>query len=195
MKRVAGFLLPGILILGLLVWAGWRFSQPARAPQEGMPSLAAMDTTRVAAIVIKPGAGKPVRLEKHKGGWILAGRKPTPADRDYIGQLLDDLATMRIIRVVTHTHAHDAELGLDRGVHVRLLDAGNTPLLDIMVGKQASDLISTYVRKKGKPEVLAVDRALVWQISRPTDAWKAPSPVKTDKSVGKNGNRGAKASP
>jgi hypothetical protein len=51
---------------------------------------------------------------------------------------------------------------------------GGDTLLDLFIGKQGSDLISTYLRLADRPEVLAVDRTLLWQVRRPYQDWKAP---------------------
>jgi hypothetical protein len=50
-------------------------------------------------------------------------------------------------------------------------------LLELFIGKQGSDLISTYLRFADRPEVLAVDRTLLWQVRRPYEEWKAPAPI------------------
>ncbi|MDQ6955812.1 MAG: DUF4340 domain-containing protein [Mariprofundaceae bacterium] len=93
-------------------------------------------------------------------------------------RLLDDLAGMQVIRVVTRKHDYDADLGLlNRGVRVQCLDAQDVVLLDIRVGKQGSDLLSTYVRRAGNDAIVAVNRALVWQVRRSKKAWKAVEKV------------------
>jgi len=169
LKRMALWL----LLLVLIGWSAWQFSKPANAPQTHAPLLTPA-VGKVHAIKLVPVSGTPIRLVKETGKWMLAGSIHTPANNESVQHLLNDLTDMHVIRVVTRTHAHDAELGMNTGTKVMLLDKANASLLTLTVGKQGSDLISTYVRIGQAPEVFAVDKALVWQVRRASNAWKAP---------------------
>lgn len=152
----------------LIVWSAWQFLKPVNAPQSALKG-------KVHAMTLTPEYGSTIRFEKQKNKWVLIGIPIVPANNESVQHLLDDLASMHIIRVVTHTHAHDNELGMNkRGTKLTLSDNTGTRLLDLIIGKQGSDLISTYVRIGESPEVLAVDKALVWQVRRDRNAWKAP---------------------
>lgn len=165
-----------ILWVGLLVltgWSAWRFSQPDVVPQSHA-SLVAPDISKVAVIELMPASGIRIRLKEKDGTWLLAGSPDVPANRESVSHLLDNLADMRVIRVVTHTHAHDDTLGMNKGVKLVLRDQADTAFFHLTVGKQGSDLISTYVRVGRSPEVLAVNKSLAWQVTRSPNAWKAP---------------------
>jgi len=164
-----------VLLLVLMGWSAWQFSQPALAPQ-AHAVVKTPDISKIAAIELAPAFGAHVRLKKQDGTWMVAG---SPANTESVQHLLDDLVAMRVIRVVTHTHTHDDALGINKGVKLTLLDQAGVALFTLTAGKQGSDLISTYVRIGQAAEVLAVDKSLVWQIKRAPDSWKAPSP-KTD---------------
>jgi len=180
MKRLYPLLL--LAAMALAAWAGWRLSQPVRAPQQGLATLPSIKVGDIARVTITPSSGDPIVLEKKARKWRLAGKKPVAADAGDVRQLLGDLAHMRVIRVVTHNRHHDRELGLDKGVRVRLQDAKGKTLMDLTVGNQGSDMLSTYVRRQGHPEVLAVDRMLAWQLGRSREAWEAPPPPAKKKS-------------
>ena len=176
MKRAAvWYSALGVLLAALCLWAVWRFSQPASAPQAHMPRLGSVVSGQVKAVSIRPASSETIRLERTGDGWRLIGKSPVPARTEAVERLLNDLASMRVIRVVAHTRSHDAELGLDRGVHVSLLGRGDRRLLELTIGKQGSDLISTYVRVDSSPKVIAVGKSLVWQVKRTASAWAAPS--------------------
>jgi len=101
---------------------------------------------------------------------MLDGQPTAPANDEAVQRLLGDLAAMHVVRVVTHTRAHDDTLGMSKGVKLVLRGRADTALLSLTVGKQSSDLISTYVRIGQAPEVLAVNKALVWQVRRDSNA-------------------------
>jgi len=159
-------------LLILIAWSVWQFSQPVLAPQAHVP-LKTPDISKVTAIELMPASGAHVRLKKEGEKWMLAGKPDVPANEESVRHLLDNLVNMRVVRVVTHTHAHDDALGMNHGTKLTLLDQTDTVLFILTVGKQGSDLISTYVRIGQAPEVLAVDKSLVWQVKRDSSAWKA----------------------
>ena len=171
MKRAALWL----FFLILMGWSVWRFSQPDIVPQAHVP-LTPPDIKKIHAVVLAPASGPPVRLEQQHGTWMLKGSPApdVPANTESVRHLLNDLTTMHVIRMVTHTHAHDAELGMDKGIKLMLLDKAAKGLLTLTIGQQGSDLISTYVRIGKSPDVIAVDKALVWQVRRSRNGWKAP---------------------
>jgi len=162
-----------VALLILIGWSAWQFSQPALAPQAYEP-LKIPDISKVATIELAPASRAHVRLKKERKKWILAGKPDVPASEESVRHLLDNLATMRVIRVVTHTRTHDDALGMNHGTKLTLLDQTGAVLFTLTVGKQGGDLISTYVRIGQAPEVLAVDKSFVWQVKRDPNAWKAP---------------------
>jgi len=170
-----------VVLLVLTGWSLWRFMQPAVAPQMHVP-LTTPDISQVDAIELAPMAGPAVHLKKERKKWMLVGKPDAPANEETVRHLLNDLAAMRVIRVVTHTHTHDDELGMNHGTKLTLLDQTDNALFTLTVGKQGSDLISTYVRVGQAPEVLAVDKSFVWQVKRDSNAWKAPPPMPHDTS-------------
>jgi len=166
MKKTAWVIL-FLLLLGVVLWM-WQ--QPASQSQD-MDAWSNITAHDIAKIKIQRHGGKSIVLNLQQGQWQLANGDL--AVQHAVLRLLDDLTTMQVIRVVTKKREHDTDLGLlKRGVSVQCLDAQDVVLLDITVGKQGSDLLSSYVRRAGDDAVVAVDRALVWQVKRSRKAWK-----------------------
>lgn len=171
-------LIVALLLLAVAAWAVWQGTRPSGAPQAMLPHWPVIHTNAVARIDIQLSPDEHVRLQKQDGKWMLMLKQPEPASEKNVRHLIDDLAGMRVIRVVSRNRTHDAELGVDdKGVSVQLSNSSGKRLLDLVVGKQGSDLLSTYVRLADALEVVAVDRALVWQVRRDISSWKAPAPV------------------
>jgi len=131
-----------VVLLILMGWSTWRFMQPEIGSQT-RTSLTVPDISKIAAIEFVSATGIHVHLKEKNGIWILAGSPDVPANTESVQHLLDDLTSMRVIRVVTHTHAHDDALGMNKGTKLTLLDHTEAALLTLTIGKQGSDLIST----------------------------------------------------
>jgi len=161
-----------IILFLLLLWVVlWMWQQPASQSQR-MATWSNIAAHDVAKILIQKRGDENIALVLEQGKWRFDNGDL--AVQDAALRLLDDLTDMQVIRVVTRKHDHDAELGLlKRGVTVTCLDVQGVVLLDITVGKQGSDLLSTYIRRAGDDAVVAVNRALVWQVKRSKKAWKA----------------------
>ena len=159
------------IVLLALLWAVlWIWQQPSSQSQrmDMWPSIAVENIHKI--IIQKKGA-QDIVLQLQQKQWRLADNDL--AEQDAVLRLLDDLTAMQVIRVVTRKHEYDDELGmLARAVIVQCLDAQGVVLLDVTVGKQGSDLLSTYVRRAGDYAVVAVNRSLVWQVKRSKRAWK-----------------------
>lgn len=167
------------LVLSLTGVVIWLASRPDAAPQQ-MPQLAGFAVEKVHTIEIK-GHGPALtfsrnELGKGESSWqLLAGpEKKVAADSEAVIHLLNDLAAMTPIRVVTRNPEQYERLKVGtETTEVTLKERQGAVLFAVLIGKQGSDLLSTYIRLADKPEVLAVDRSLVWQVHRPLDGWKA----------------------
>lgn len=170
------------IIVSLLFLAGvlvWLASKPDSAPQL-MPEMVRFNPDEVYTLALINGGDVAVSLLRSDSGWKLKGEglegenQNTNANADAVQHLLDDLASMNIVRVVTRNPGHYEKLRVTTGsVRVLLKREGGDTLLDLFIGKQGSDLISTYLRFADRPEVLAVDKTLLWQVRRPYRGWKA----------------------
>jgi len=171
MKKVAW----SVSILVLLWAVLWLWQQPTSQSQR-MDEWSHIAVKDIVTITIQKQGDNDIVLTLKDGKWRLD--HGDLAVQDATLRLLDDLAGMQVIRVVTKKREHDADLGfLNRGVRVQCLDAQGVVLLDITVGKQGSDLLSTYVRRADDDAIVAVNKALVWQVRRSKKAWKAAEKV------------------
>jgi len=171
-----------IVVAVLASWALWMQMRPQSAPQN-LPAWSSFESAEVRDISIS-GAGFPLtHLQQQGKHWLLldgeangAEKHGVAANDEAVNHLLASLADMRLVRVVTHHAEHFPRLGLDEatGIHVVLRDKHGSILLDILVGKPAVDLISTYVRRQGVNEAVTVNRSLSWQLKRTHDTWQAP---------------------
>jgi hypothetical protein len=170
-----------LLLAGVVIWLA---SRPDSAPQS-MPEMIRFNADAVYTMTLENRGEGTISLLRSGSGWKLEGEgaegEQKDADADAVQHLLDDLASMKIIRVVTRNPEHYEKLRVSTGsVRVLLKREGGDTLLDLFIGKQGSDLISTYLRLADRPEVLAVDRTLLWQVRRPYQEWKTPVPPDVD---------------
>lgn len=170
------------LILSLVALVLWLASRPDAASQQ-MPEMAGFASDRAQSIEIAREESSTIRLKRSDAGWQLQADvgEWRAANSDAVSHLLNDLAAMKPIRVVTRNPAQHQKLKVGpKAVRVTLKDQHEVLLLEVLIGKQGSDLLSTYVRMAGQHEVLAVDRSLVWQVSRPLDGWQGSEPLQTE---------------
>ncbi|MES0371138.1 MAG: DUF4340 domain-containing protein [Mariprofundaceae bacterium] len=173
-----------LLLSGVVVWLA---SKPASAPQT-VPELAHFGPAEVFSMTLTQEAVGVISLQRSDEKWMLTGslsdEGQVAADAAAVRHLLDDLSSMEIVRVVTRSpeNYERLQIGLEKkgstktgsgSTQVTLKGKDGIVLLDLFVGKQGSDLISTYVRVSDMSEVLAVNKVLVWQVRRSYQGWKA----------------------
>jgi len=183
------------VLIALIAVGGWTLWQQSLPDSESqtLPVWTAFEPAQVRDITLAGGGASPTHLKRQGEQWMLLPEsdvavveQAVAADDEAVDHLLADLAYMQPVRIVTRHAEHFSRLGVDaaNGMHVVLRDLSNAILLDILVGTPATDLISTYVRRQGDDEAVAVNRSLTWQIKRTHQAWQAqpasPAPVVSD---------------
>jgi len=166
-----------VLILSLAGVVLWLASRPDAAPQR-MPEITRFASQAVDTIEITDRSQ--MKLQHTDSGWqlLMGSGVWRAADEEAVSHLLDDLAAMQSIRVVTRNPDQYEKLKVgSAATKVILKDRQGKGIFEVLVGKQGSDLLSTYLRLAGKPEVLAVDRSLLWQVKRPLEGWQAREAV------------------
>jgi hypothetical protein len=154
----------------LLTMAWHALQKPVYQPQD-LPDWATIDASMIDRIIIQNSGMDGLVLSQKQGQWYVQGS--ALANQQAVTHLRDDLAEMRPTRILTYGHKHDAELGFAPvSTHVQCLDKQGNLLLDIEVGKQGSNLLSTYVRRVGSDTIVAVDKILLWQLKRTKGGWK-----------------------
>lgn len=163
-------------LAALMAAAIWHGMQPA-AESQNLPDLPAVHAEQAALLQIT-APGSRVRLHREKGEWFVDGEARVRANGEAVEKLLADLSAMRPVRLLTRNSERYAELGLgEDAVRLTLTDDSQAVLADIFIGKQGTDILSTYIRFADMDAVLAVDRTLVWQVRRSQEGWFAPEPV------------------
>lgn len=136
-----------------------------------LPELPIFDLADVARLSVH-FKGKPSLEAKREGDkWLLLhSDKPTYLQTNVVSQLLHDLSTMQVKRVASKKTDQFQRFSVADN-EVVLKDEQGKVLLDVFVGKPATDLTSTYIRLADENMVVTVDKVLTWQVKRTQDAW------------------------
>ena len=142
---------PRLLVAALVLGAFLGLSQRSR-------DLPEIDLTRVesfqsdgdvlAAERIELTRGKQeVLLTRGESGWVVASDFGYPADKTMVNALLEAAKTIKPVRVASRREdKHKVFQVADQGVRVKI-SKGETALLDLIVGRQASDPTRCFVRR------------------------------------------------
>jgi Domain of unknown function (DUF4340) len=190
MKRAMAWTTAVVVLLAIAVWGLMRWAQPPEALQ-AMPAWPDVVPSQATDIVLRASAPvlqqvRQVHLARRGGIWqVQDGKLWKNADGQAVNDMLGTLAAMRPDRIVTRSPAHYADLRVtDDADRITVKNKAGAILLDLLVGKPGPDLISTYVRLVGKPDVLSVDSVLDWQVRRSLDDWlKKQPPVAASKAA------------
>ena len=123
--------------------------------------------------------GKPNLEAKREGDkWLLVDSDtPTYLNALAVEQLLHDLQSMKVKRVASKKTDQFLRFSVADN-EVVLQDNQGKVLLDVFIGKPATDLTSTYIRLADEKLVMTVDKVLTWQIKRTPSAWLSPTETK-----------------
>jgi len=185
MKKTAIIIL-FLFMIGVLIWL---ISKPDSAPQK-MPEMIRFNPADVFSLILAHEGAETIFLRRSGDQWKLLkecseDKKMAFAQAAAVQHLLDDLANMDVVRVVTRNPEYYEKLHVGSGsTQVLLKDKGDSVITNLFVGKQGRDLISTYLRVDGMPEVLAVNKVLLWQVRRSYQGWKAVDSAKTEGNTG-----------
>ena len=155
------------LVAGIALWWGLAWLGRSRGPA---PLAGAGIREKIARIELSPAL-----VLEHTDGWRLAspssGGSPVPANMGHVTRLLDAIAELRLEEVITESPSRHAAFEVDAasGTRLRAVDKGGHALLDIIVGKVASDGSRVYVRRPAEPAVHlgnGWDPACAWPIFR-----------------------------
>ena len=174
----------GAIIAIVVAASAVAWQQSQRAPRAVSSSSEAVlqqwpqiTPKQVAAIQIHHGTTT-VQLHKNGEQWMVKDRYgEVAANKEQVTRLLTDVTTMRPQRLISSNPDNFARFRLgDDADRLTLRGAGSKPLLDLLIGKPGTDLISTTVRRAGSNAILSVNRSLAWQLGREPSAWRAPKP-------------------
>ncbi len=145
--------------------------QSPRDTLQPLPELPRFTIQDVAGFSIFSQGKEVLKARKEGERWLLVAHDaPAYLQTKAVEQLLHDLQTMQAKRVVTRKTELFQRFAVDEH-EVVLQDKQGHVLLDVFVGKPATDLVSTYIRLADDKRVLTVDKVLTWQVKRTLDAW------------------------
>ena len=146
--------------------------------QQALPDIPSFEVADVAVLSIINKGQPTFSASKQGEAWLLRdGESPRPVNKDAVEQLLYDLQSMKPKRVVSRkTERFQTFSVVDS--EVILKNKQGRVLLDVFVGKPATDLTSTYLRFADSKLVMTVNKVLTWQVKRTQDAWLLPTKVK-----------------
>jgi len=162
------------LIVVLLAGALWLQQQPKDTAQT-LPALPTFALANVQHVEVMLDHKTTLKAQRDGDAWILADADSRQLLHVLaIEQLLMDLQNMQPKRVVSHNPENAAKFEVAASdARVTLTDANKKVLLDVFVGKPATDLRSTYIRLASEDKVLTVDKTLTWQVKRTPESWFA----------------------
>lgn len=144
------YVLAGVLaVLSLLLVTGGGEELPAREISRFAPALVPAEARRVEVT----SGPRRVTLQREESGWVLAELHGFPADRQLVERVLEVLAELTTLDLLTEDPARHAEYGLDEASAQRLtvLGADDGVVADLYVGRAPSG--SAFVRRVGEDAV------------------------------------------
>jgi len=136
-----------------------------------LPELPRFAVQDVASFSISSKGEVKLSAKRDASKWLLVGSDtPTYLQTNVVDQLLQDLQAMQVKRVVSRTPEKFSRFSV-LDTQVVLQDKKGNVLLDVFVGKPATDLTRTYIRLADENMVMTVDKVLTWQVKRTQDAW------------------------
>lgn len=177
MQVVVAALVLAVLVVAAL-WVGTRDRTDKVASSLLYPGLA--EQIKAAERVQFFVAGDQLALDLERSGdrWSVAQRDGYIADVGKVGVLLQNLAELKTLEAKTSDPANYAAVGVEdpsspgaQGVRIVVTGSGKAELANLIVGKSASGIEATYVRKAGEAGSWLVNRL---PLTRTPGAWIAP---------------------
>ncbi len=138
---------------------------------EGVPKLAlpSVDASKVTGFELSGAAT--ARLSHDDGKWfVLDGEKKYAADELAVQQALGQLEKLKATDFVTQKAEKQAELELDdaKGLHLKV--HGNTPELDVVLGKNGRD--GAYLREAKSSAVFVAPGVYTASLKKGVAQWR-----------------------
>lgn len=163
-----------LLALVLVVLAGaativQTTTRKARSP-EGKPLFAAFSLEKTDAFAITR-SGKEVRFERKGEQWMVATEGGHLADQKRAKEVLDKIALMKTVDVVSTSRDKHTSFGVDTTATRITAYTSGKETANLLVGEPGPDFMSCYVRADGKNDVYRVPGNLSSMVQR-DDTWR-----------------------
>lgn len=140
--------------------------------ETAMPLFPSFNKEQVAKIEIT-AAGETTTLSKQDGQWVVVSMDNYPADSEGIAELLTKVTEFKNTQLVSNNPEKQAEFEVDStGVEVKLMDANQTLLAHLFVGKTTPGFLSSYVRAADSNNVYVAQGYLQSVFDKGTRTWK-----------------------
>jgi len=145
-----------------------------------LPSLPSFVLEDVASFSVQLKDKSKLEAKREGDKWLLISRDTrTYLQTNVASQLLHDLQTMQVKRVASRNPDKFSRFSV-LDAQVILQDKEGKVLLNVFIGKPATDLTSTYIRVADENMVVTVDKVLTWQVKRTQGAWLEQEAVTKD---------------
>lgn len=161
-----------ILLVFVYLFEG-PLSEQARKKAKGVPVMFPGFAKDAAAKIAVKSAGKEVVLEKKADAWLINGTDGFTADPRAVTTALETIAGFKRENIASKNpdKQNIFEVTPDKGIEVKVFDAGDTVLAHFYIGKTGPDFFSNYVRKEGSNEVLQV-AAITSTFDKTVENWR-----------------------
>jgi hypothetical protein len=162
-----------LMVLGVVLVLWGAVALASRRSDEGSAEIVPkVDTAAVDSIaLIGPGDSAVIRRGPNRAGWRVNRHA---VDSQAVGQMLKALAGPKVsAELVARNPNSHARLRVneDSGRRVRVLGQGRA-LMDVLVGKQASDGDGIYLRRANQPDVYLIRGELSSALAKQGDDWR-----------------------
>lgn len=165
-------------LIAAAIWVGTRDRADRIVSSLLYPGLAEQIKTAERVQLFTAGDQLALELSRNGDRWSVTQRDGYAADVGKVGVLLQNLAELKTLEAKTTDSANYAAVGVEdlsspgaQGARLLVTGAGNTELVNLIVGKSASAPDATYVRKVGDQASWLVNRL---SLARTPGAWIAP---------------------
>lgn len=141
--------------------------------ETAVPLFPSLDKEQVAKIEII-ATGETTTLSKQDGGnWVVASMEDYPADGEGVTELLTKVTEFKNTQRVSNNPEKQSEFEVDStGVEAKLMDANDTVLAHLFVGKTTPGFLSSYVRPADSNDVYVAQGYLQSVFDKGTRTWK-----------------------
>ena len=170
MVTLRGTFLLGTVLVALAgyLWLGDSRPGTARRVAAEAPALLAVPTTQVARLELE-AEDRTVSAVRAAHGWTDANGRPWSGDA--VGDVVEELGSLRPVMVVDPEPSNPADYGLGAGaVHLRLLGADGRSLTALELGERNPAWTGLYARVGGAREVVLIGAVLHWELQKLREA-------------------------
>lgn len=148
-------------------------SEYEKKVQTAMPLFPNFDKAQVAGVEII-AAGESTTLAKQDGKWVVTSLDSYPADAEGVEELLTKVSEFKNTHHVSSNSDKQMEFEVESttGVEVKLMDANDTLLAHLFVGKTTPGFLSSYVRVADTNDVYVAQGYLKSVFDKGERTWK-----------------------